>query len=90
MKLEWKRQAIADREGIFDFIAQDNSVAALEFDESIEQKAALLTSQPKSGRPGRMRGTREWVIHPRYVIVYRLAATQLEILRVLHTARQLP
>ena len=90
MRLVWKPQAVADRDGIFDFIAQDHPVAALELDEWIEQKAEILTGQPKAGQPGRMRGTREWVIHPHYVIVYRVAATQVEILRVLHTARQWP
>lgn len=92
MNLVWKRKAIADRENIMDFVAQDNPVAALKIDTLFRENAALLTEFPDMGRPGRMKGTREWVAHPNYVIVYRITGDPLrvEVLRVLHTARQWP
>jgi addiction module RelE/StbE family toxin len=45
---------------------------------------------PKLYKPGRMKGTREMVIRPNYVVVYRENKTDITILRVLHAARQWP
>lgn len=49
-----------------------------------------LAQHPKVYRAGRVRGTRELVVHPNYVVVYRIAGGEIEILRVLHSARQWP
>lgn len=82
--------AYEDRVSIMDYIAQDNPSAALELDEEIEAKTNALTSHPKLYKPGRMKGTREMVIRPNYVVVYRETPAEVTILRVLHAARQWP
>ena len=85
----WKHPAVADRRAITKYIASDNPVAAVELMDLLIGKAALLDGNPKMGRPGRMKNTREYVVHHHYVIVYRLAEkpSQVEILRVLHTSQ---
>ena len=90
MKVRWRPAAEADRDGIIDYIAQDNPVAAIELGDAIDRRVAGLPEHPKLYRAGRVRGTREMVVHPNYVVVYRIARGAIEILRVLHSARQWP
>lgn len=73
-----------------DYIAQDAPLAALEFDELIELKAEQLVERPQLHRAGRKRGTREMVVHPHYIVIYRVSKDLVEILRVKHSARQWP
>ena len=73
-----------------DHIAEDNPVAALELDELIERKADQLVENPNLYRAGRKRGTREMVVHPNYIVIYRVQGEVVEILRVKHAAQQWP
>lgn len=41
-------------------------------------------------RPGRVAGTREALITPNYVLIYRVHADVIEILNVKHTRQQYP
>ena len=88
MKLYWTLEAIADRDAIFDYIEVDNPAAALALDELFSEKAERLTDHPKLGRPGRVDGTRELVVHENYILIYDIAGDLVRILRVLHAARR--
>lgn len=91
MILIWLPVAIEERFDQLDYIAQDNPLAAIEQDEEIERQTNLLTSQPKMGRVGRERGTRELVIsRTPFIAVYRIKGTRIEILRFLHGAQNWP
>lgn len=90
MKLYWTPEATQDREGIYEYIEADNPVAALDLDELIRDKANSLIEHPKRCKPGRAPGTREMVVHPNYVMVYRIQGDNVEILRVLHARQQWP
>ena len=90
MKLGWTPEAIADRDAIFDYIEADNPAAAAALDELFSEKAERLTDHPKLGRPGRVEGTRELVVHENYILVYDIVGDLTRILRVLHAARQWP
>ena len=90
MKLSWTPEAIADRDAIFDYIEADNPAAAAAHDELFSEKAERLTDHPKLGRPGRVEGTRELVVHENYILVYDIVGDLTRILRVLHAARQWP
>lgn len=80
----WKPMALADRRRIAEHIGKVSPQAAVELVDLLLAKAGHLDAHPKIGRPGRIRGTGEWVAHPDYVLVYRLlAGDQVEILRVL-------
>lgn len=82
--------ALADREAIMAFIAADNAAAAIELDQEFEDKAENARQRPTLYKAGRVKGTRELVVRPNYVIVYHVLADAVEILRVLHTAQQWP
>lgn len=84
--------ALADREAIMDHIAKDNPAAALALDEDFEAKAEQARQRPGLYRSGRVAGTREIVVRPSYVMVYRIEAdgATVTVLRVLHAARQWP
>ena len=79
-----------DRERIMDFIAQDNPQAALDLDTLFEKKSDSLIEQPKLFKSGRIKGTREAVVHPNYVLVYQVSDNAVTILRVLHTSQAWP
>jgi len=71
-------------------IAQDNPSAAIDLDLEFETKAENARQRPKLYKPGRMKATREIVVNPNYVMVYRINGDLVEVLRVLHTAQQWP
>jgi addiction module RelE/StbE family toxin len=92
MKVVWRPMAEADRECIFDYIAQDNPGAAIELDEEFQAKAEQARQRPTLYKPGRVKGTREIVVRPNYVMVYRVEddGGTLCVLRVLHAAQKWP
>lgn len=90
MKVRWRPVAAADCEEIIDYIAQDNPVAAIELGDAIDRRVDELPQNPELYRVGRVKGTREMVVHPNYIVVYRVARGEVEILRVLHSTRQWP
>ena len=90
MKVRWWPVAAADCEEIIDYIAQDNPVAAIELGDAIDRRVDELPQNPELYRVGRVKGTREMVVHPNYIVVYRVARGEVEILRVLHSTRQWP
>ena len=83
-------EARQDRRAVFDYIEMRDVRAALEMDKLFSRKANKLTTVPQLGKPGRVPGTRELVAHKRYVLVYEVAGDQIQVLRVLHTARKWP
>jgi addiction module RelE/StbE family toxin len=90
MALFWTPEAQKDRNDIYDFIEADNPAAALTLDELFAKNATRLLEHPGLGRIGRVRGTRELVVHPNYVVIYDLAGDRVRVLRVIHAARQWP
>ena len=91
MILRWVPIAIIERYDQLDYIALDDPLAAISQDEEIEQQTNLLTTQPKMGRIGRTKGTRELVIsRTPFIAVYRIEGERIEILRFLHGAQKWP
>jgi len=90
MRLEWKYSARADRKRIHAYVAQHNPIATVTLTRSLSEKALWLLQHPHLGYPGRLAGTREWVVHPHYILVYELTPDTVHILRVLHTAQRWP
>ena len=80
MKLVFDDQAIADLEGIFGWIAQDNPAAARSVTDRLFSSVELLISFPLIGHVGRDPDTFEWVV-PRlpYVVVYEVDRKQERI-----------
>lgn len=91
MEIVWLPAGGRTRDAQIDYIAQENPLAAARIDEDIERQVDLLATHPLIGRPGRRRGTRELVIsRTPFIVIYRVTARRVEILRVLHGARQWP
>lgn len=92
MRLRWTRRAEKDLDGIAAYVGVDSPAAAARVIlELIDQVESLLPKYPAAGRPGRVLGTRELVIRGLpYVVPYRVRHKDVEILRVLHTARRWP
>jgi toxin ParE1/3/4 len=82
--VEWRARAHEDRSNIFGYIAEVNPTAALELDDEIEKKTDALPEHPELYRIGRVRGTREMVLAPNYVLVYRILKPKatIEIVRI--------
>lgn len=90
MKLVWTGPARADRKAIREYIARNNPPAALALDELFAEQASRLLDHPRSGRLGRISGTREVVAQQNYILIYDTAGDRVRILRVLHAASQWP
>lgn len=93
MLIKWSESAERDMAEIFAyFMARDEEEVARALVARILKAARRLETSPLSGRPGRIRGTREIVIlKAPYILVYELPAPNVaEIVRVIHTARLWP
>ncbi len=90
MKMVWAEKAALARKALIDFIAGDNVPAALEVDDTITAAVLRLEKFSSLGKPGRIDGTRELVVHQRCILVYELGDEALVILMVLHTSRRWP
>jgi toxin ParE1/3/4 len=91
LKTRWTRPALADLEAIGDLVARDNPRAAERLVARIGAAVETLRGHPHMGRPGRIVGTRELVVaETPYVIPYRVADGEVQILAVFHGARRWP
>ena len=89
MKLHFKRRALGHIEQIHDYIAKENPAVAKRVIERIEDAIGRLSILPMSGRQGVVKGTRLLAVPGvPYIVVHRVGADVVEILAVLHTARQ--
>jgi len=86
----WREDAANALDEIIDFIAQFNEAAADRLEAQALAMAERLSDYPHLFRPGRVAGTREAIFHPNYVLIYRVGASEVEIVNVLHTRRQYP
>lgn len=89
MLVEWRPKARAELWDILDYIDERNSQAADELNADIEAATAALPQHPYLYRLGRVPGTREIVVHPNYLVVYRVT-DRIEIVSVLHARQEYP
>ncbi|MEG8020361.1 type II toxin-antitoxin system RelE/ParE family toxin [Sphingomonas aerolata] len=89
LPLVWTDDATRDLLAIADYIGPRNFAAAQRLIAAIRHTAETLPDHPYIYRPGRIAGTREAVVHPNYVLVYRVTGT-IEILAVLHARQRYP
>ena len=91
MPVQWTVSAGRDRENAVNAMAEDSLTAALSQLDDIEGQTDRLADDPTLGRPGRVKGTRELVVNRTpFMVVYRINAEFIQILRVLHGAQQWP
>ena len=92
MRVRWTNPALRQLDEIQDYIAQDDPRAAFDLSERVRRHVTvLLPDHPDAGRPGRIAGTRELVVSGTpYIVAYRHRDEVLEILAIMHGARQWP
>ena len=94
-RIEWRPSAREDLRAIVRYIAKDNPIRAKSFGKELRDKTKPLARHPnlgRKGRPGLPRWLRELVVHPNYIVFYRIQdeTRVVEILRVKHTAQRMP
>lgn len=89
MALKWTRGALRQLDQILDYIAADNPVRATSFAQELKDKVGILAVHPGLGRPGRVPGTRELVLHRHYLAIYRVVGDEVQVLRIHHTSMRL-
>ncbi len=89
MALKWTHGALKSADEIAAFIARDNLVRANSFIVELKESTARLQSFPGMGRAGRVPGTRELVLHKKYLAIYRVKNGDVEVLRIHHVAQNL-
>jgi toxin ParE1/3/4 len=91
MKIVWSEPARQDLRDIFTYIAEHNPKAARTLLNEIKERAVLLQDNPSLGRLGRIEDTRELVLTgTSFILPYRVKDLQIQILAVLHGAKQWP
>ena len=90
LPIQWKVEAQEDLTAILTYIAQHNRPAALQLYNDIDHAISRLPCHPHLYRSGRVSGTREMLVHPNYVVVYRVEASAIEILAIMHTRQLYP
>ncbi len=91
MRIRWTEPAATALGKIQDYIASENPRAAFEVAQRIRIAVSQLQEHPRVGRPGRVRGTYELVIHDLpYIVPYRIKNEEVQILSVYHTSRKWP
>ena len=91
MKIRWTPRALSDATAILSRIAREDQRAADRLEARLLHVVEeTLTAHPAMGRPGRVARTREFVVHPSYILVYRVRGESLELLAFRHSARRWP
>lgn len=93
----YQRRAQEDVDTIVEFIAQDNLEAAGRFYNAVENTAAMLVELPNMGSPRsypetELQNVRIFRVKDfeKYLIFYREIEETIEIVRIVHGARDLP
>jgi toxin ParE1/3/4 len=91
MRLVWSQRARRDLRELVVYLAEDSVQGAELVAERILKAAKLLSRFPRSGRIGRVPGTRERVVgRTPYILAYRIVSGRICIIRVYHGARKWP
>lgn len=92
MKVILSTKAERDLEDIGDFIAEASPERAAGFVAELERKALRLATYPKrfALAPGLEHLEIRRQVHGRYLIFYRVGSDRVDVLRILHGARDYP
>ena len=90
LRLVWRAGALDDLDDILTYIAERDIGAAERLYAAIEACAERLPEHPFMFRPGRVPGTREAVVHPNYILIYRVTTDAVEIVNLVHARQRYP
>ena len=86
----WIETALQDLAVITEYIADRTPAAATKLNARLQEDAELLGELPALFRRGPVPGTRQFVSHPNYILIYRVTTHAVEILNVVHSRQQYP
>ncbi len=91
MKVFWFSTARHDLLELRQYLTKHNPDSALGVAVRIRAAVRTLMDHPQLGRPGRVEGTREFVVpHTPFIVAYRTVPGEIHVLAVIHGARQWP
>lgn len=91
MKVEWSELAEADLDLHIRYIATDDISTAFDQEDRILEAIAHLARMPRLGRASAVGSLRELVIaRTPFIAVYRVEASRVVIIRLLHGAQKWP
>lgn len=91
LPVEWSDEALSNLFDIYAYVVQRNVIAANNLEKTIKHVAEhQLPLMPYAFRKGKVAGTRECVVHPNYIVVYRVNSSSIRILRIMHARQQYP
>jgi toxin ParE1/3/4 len=92
MNVHWTDTAVAHLTAIHEFISQDSTVYAQRVVDRLTRRSEQIAIFPLSGRTvpeANLPQIREIIEGP-YRIIYHIKADQIDVIAVLHAARQTP
>lgn len=91
MRLRYSGHARDDLESLFEYIAENDAVAAQKVSRIIRAGVDRLLQFPSYGRVGDIEGTRQFVVAGApYIVIYEIEDEMISILRIYHTAQDRP
>jgi toxin ParE1/3/4 len=91
LTVEWKASARQDLLEILAFIGEYNKFAADNLYERIEHDLERAADYPYLYKSSsRLLGLREIVVHPNYIVLYRVTVTSIEVVNVVHARCEFP
>ena len=96
-RVVWHRHAEEDLAEAYLFLGADSPAMAERLLDAVEVAVQFLFETPAAGRQSEFRspdaqGIRSWIVQgfPAYLIFYRAAGGDLEVVRFIHGARDIP
>ncbi len=90
-RLEYNKRALREYRAALAYIAEDSPANADLVQERIERTLNLILSQPSTGTPGKVTGTRDWpAARTGLTITYRIKPTVVQVLRIRSQRRKYP
>lgn len=86
----WSAKALDELAVITTNIVQISARAAEILRRLIDDSVSMLSEDPHAHRSSRIPGAREFVVHPGYVVLYRVSPDHIEIVGVLHLTPEYP
>ncbi|RFO94736.1 hypothetical protein DIC66_21910 [Rhodoferax lacus] len=91
LPIVWRASARNDLAEIIRYVANVNPLAARRLREVLMDSVLPTSEHPYLYRQSQtVPALREIVAHPNYIVYYRVAATCIEVVNVVHTRREFP
>ncbi|MGB4115239.1 MAG: type II toxin-antitoxin system RelE/ParE family toxin [Polaromonas sp.] len=87
LELRWTNRALGRLDSIAAYIAKDSPKRAETFTQELRKKVDILKSQ-QIGTAWKVFGTKQYVLHPNYIAIYKVKNGEVQILTILHSAQE--